>query len=284
MKLGLCSNFSTFMQKTVQVCLLMIMATSSAVVAQNKVVVIPLGGADGQKFERTIFVNGGGSAAANGAALAAAVTEAGQKAFGLDPWLIKLEPGIYNVTNAPLTIFNGVHLQGSGAENTIITWSNDFSDEQGPIIIDSDSSSVSDLAFEGTDLLSAIGILTNSSVTFRDISYTGVARGLVIGVTAACTNGGPSDVRILGSVFRVTRPNVGETDNDLINASTNCNVSIESSQFFGDENDDGLFIGSGNFNIYNSFIEDVTMAVGGSANATCRAISTSTGFHTTTCP
>jgi hypothetical protein len=71
-------------------------------------------------YTRTVIVPANGTAAANGAALLAAIA-------GLSPapsfavrWLIKLEPGVYNVGTTPVVLSQYVDIEGSGVVQSIL--------------------------------------------------------------------------------------------------------------------------------------------------------------------
>lgn len=71
-------------------------------------------------YTRTVIVPANGTAVANGAALLAAVA-------GLSPapsytvrWLIKLEPGVYNVGTSPVILSPYVDIEGSGVVESIL--------------------------------------------------------------------------------------------------------------------------------------------------------------------
>src|SRR5689334_9662075 len=71
-------------------------------------------------YTRTVIVPANGTAAANGTALLAAIA-------GLSPapsfavrWLIKLEPGVYNVGTTPVVLSQYVDIEGSGVVQSIL--------------------------------------------------------------------------------------------------------------------------------------------------------------------
>ena len=69
-----------------------------------------------ESFDRTIVVGGSGTNAQNGAELLAAVAAANaQSPSNLDPWLIKLEPGTFDIGNSTVVLGDGVLLEGSGS-------------------------------------------------------------------------------------------------------------------------------------------------------------------------
>ncbi|MEM1181820.1 MAG: hypothetical protein AAGM22_25975 [Acidobacteriota bacterium] len=65
-------------------------------------------------YTRTVIVNNVGSDAANGAALLAALSGLSPAPSPTNPWLIKLEGGIYDVGTTPVVLPDFVNLQGSG--------------------------------------------------------------------------------------------------------------------------------------------------------------------------
>ena len=79
----------------------------------------PVGPA-GASFLRTIVVSpSGASPAADGAVLGAAVASIGQ-ASATNPWLVWVEPGVYDLGTAALSLPPHVDLQGSGQDVTTI--------------------------------------------------------------------------------------------------------------------------------------------------------------------
>ncbi|MEM6796607.1 MAG: hypothetical protein AAF725_21730 [Acidobacteriota bacterium] len=65
-------------------------------------------------FTRTVIVNNTGTDAANGAALLAALSGLSPAPSATNPWLIKLEGGVYDVGTTPVMLPEFVNLQGSG--------------------------------------------------------------------------------------------------------------------------------------------------------------------------
>ncbi len=76
-----------------------------------------------QAFDRTIIIGGSGSPEANGSMLIGAVSAANTVASASDPWLIKVEPGRYELgaSTTGITLEDGVHIEGSGQAATIVT-------------------------------------------------------------------------------------------------------------------------------------------------------------------
>ncbi len=71
-------------------------------------------------YVRTIIVPSNGTAAANGAALLAAIAGITPAPSFAVRWLIKLEPGIYNVGTTPVVLSQYVDIEGSGLLQSII--------------------------------------------------------------------------------------------------------------------------------------------------------------------
>lgn len=69
-------------------------------------------------YTRTVIVPGNGSAAANGAALLAALANLNPAPSYADRWLIKLEPGFFDVGTTPVVMREYVDLEGSGILET----------------------------------------------------------------------------------------------------------------------------------------------------------------------
>jgi hypothetical protein len=68
----------------------------------------------GVTFSRTVVVGPVGDAAANGTALLAAVAALPTPASSADGWLVRLEPGDYDLGTARLELDDWIHLRGSG--------------------------------------------------------------------------------------------------------------------------------------------------------------------------
>ena len=99
--------------------------TTSAA-AQNSVVVVPLAGdteyVDVDAFDRTVVVGGSGTDAENGTALIEAL-DLVATATAADPWLIQVEPGVFDLGDEELALNPYVSLRGSGIGVTTIVGS-----------------------------------------------------------------------------------------------------------------------------------------------------------------
>lgn len=71
-------------------------------------------------YVRTIIVPSNSTAAANGTALLTAITGISPAPSFSTRWLIKLEPGIYNVGTTPVVLSQYVDIEGSGVLQSII--------------------------------------------------------------------------------------------------------------------------------------------------------------------
>ena len=145
---------------------------------------------------RTVVVSPVGTPAENGAALLAALAGITTNAAG-NPWLLKLEPGLYDVGTTPLVMKDYVDLEGSGEATTTI---------QAP-----SQTSASD----GT-----VDLASNSQIRF---------------VTIANTGGGAQAVAIGGGTFTTSSTILHTTATALggttfnIAMSLNCSCSVSSS-------------------------------------------------------
>jgi len=81
-------------------------------------------GADGTDlFTRVVVVSPGANATASGANLLAAIAgfvNDPTRATASSPWLIKIEPGVYNVIGSSITMPPFVDIEGSGQSSTLI--------------------------------------------------------------------------------------------------------------------------------------------------------------------
>lgn len=71
-------------------------------------------------YTRTVIVPANAAATANGAALLAAVAGLSPAPSYSTRWLIKLEPGVYNVGSTPVVLSPYVDIEGSGVVETIL--------------------------------------------------------------------------------------------------------------------------------------------------------------------
>lgn len=91
---------------------------------------VPAGFADGIDngitYARTIIVSPVGTPTENGTALRTALNNITDNSQS-NPYLLHIEPGIYDMGSSPLLMKSYVHLQGSGIDLTTISASNSFS-------------------------------------------------------------------------------------------------------------------------------------------------------------
>lgn len=71
-------------------------------------------------YNRTVIVPSTGNTTADGAALISALANLSPAPSFGNRWLIKLEPGIYNVGTTPVVMRQFVDIEGSGVEETLI--------------------------------------------------------------------------------------------------------------------------------------------------------------------
>lgn len=118
---------------------------------------------------RTVVVSPNGTPSQNGSALLAAMnTISNSNPSASNPWLLKLEPGNYDLGNSALVLKSFVDLEGSGEETTII------------------SSTINTNTIPATT--GTLVVASNSAVRFVQIANTGagtyqVAAFIPIGIT-----------------------------------------------------------------------------------------------------
>lgn len=202
--------------------------------AQNSVVVIPLEGetefVEIDTFDRTVIVGGSGSDVDNGAALLAAAGAAASASEG-DPWLIQVEPGVFDIGSAELELAPYVSLRGAGIDVTTIV----------------SSSSVS-----SHDAVRLLGHNTLSDITVQD-SSTASSSGAV---TAEGNNISILDIKVLtededgirletlSNSITVDRVSVEAEDRALSAQSSNSGIIVRNS-ILKSGGDHALNIGSG---------------------------------------
>ena len=71
-------------------------------------------------YTRTVIVPANGTATANGTALLAAIAGLSPAPNYANRWLIKLEPGVYNVGTTPVVLSQYVDIEGSGVLQSIL--------------------------------------------------------------------------------------------------------------------------------------------------------------------
>ena len=222
-----------------------------------------------ESFERTVVVSGAGTDAENGAALLAAVSAVNaQSPTGANPWLIKLEPGVFNVGASSAVLSNGMNLEGAGIGVSQIVGTN-------PLLVDvnSNSTTVSELTTRSTNVGFAVGL-----------NFVGVGR--VHNVHAL---GGQSAVDFTASADGIVADGliaetlVANSDLDVLTSDGVGDILVMNSTILGTETTDVVVrvTGAGTFTLVNTFIEDTTNAA--SASVVCRAITNPTTFLPTTC-
>src|SRR5262245_9925664 len=79
------------------------------------------------RFQRTVIVSPVGTPQMNGAALLAALASIPGPSQA-NPWLLKVEPGVYDLGCSNLTMLPYVYVEGSGEETTLITAAGEATD------------------------------------------------------------------------------------------------------------------------------------------------------------
>lgn len=96
-------------------------------------------GPPGVAWERTVVVSPGASAVSGGAALLAALASLPDAGVG-EPWLLRLEPGTYDVGATAVTLRPGVHLEGAGPGVTRVIGVGGSALNSGVVVASSDAS------------------------------------------------------------------------------------------------------------------------------------------------
>jgi hypothetical protein len=143
-------------------------------------------------FSRTILVGGSGNAATNGAALIAAIT--GLNATGCAAantrWLIRLEPGIFNIPQT-LSMQNCVDIEGSGRDVTTIISTRSFQGVElaSVILFPEVTAELRELTVENSSSSSvALGVAIvngNARLSRVNVVATGTGGTIAISVTGA---------------------------------------------------------------------------------------------------
>lgn len=165
------------MKKTILTTLVLFifMIVSTRGFAQNRVVVVPLEVENSKSqfdLNRTKIVQGGGSILENGANLVDAVAYVKAKnPFIDDPWVIKLEPGIFSLPSG-ITLPQGVSLVGSGGSSSTFGGTLIGSSGEVATVTISNSSIISDLSVTNSFGGPSLTVMEGKN-TIRDVaSYT----------------------------------------------------------------------------------------------------------------
>jgi hypothetical protein len=153
-------------------------------------------GDPGVMYVRTKVVSPGTTPATSGTALRAAIDSIADG----KTWLVKVEPGVYDLGSLPLQLRPGIHLQGSGENSTLVRAS--ISSTSVGTVMGTANSELSSLTVEniggGSD---SIAIYSEApSFTFHDIVAT--ARGgsaASFGIVLKKAQGSFSNVRAIAS-------------------------------------------------------------------------------------
>ena len=282
--------------------------------AHNKVVVIPLG--PDAPFDRTIAVSGKGSALQNAQKLrnAVAVISAANPTAS-SPWLIYLEPGVFDLGAVKLTLPDFVTLTGSGrtatkiigtADNLIepgnsseisalwVVLSNASGDGDAIDIMDSNGVRITGARIEGIGgTAEAINATNALDLVIIDVEL--IATGNAIGF-----NGGSMTLRSSTTSSSIAALNALGTSGTVIVESSrlevtisddviayqgggNHTVTIYNSVLIGPDQTSRPGTASDALNIFNSHI-DVVNAFAFNGTAKCAALSTpAPSFSSFTC-
>lgn len=125
----------------------------------------PIASAQGTApFVRTVIVNSGGTPAANGANLVAALLSIGAPGPA-DPWLVKVEPGIFDLGGGQLVMRNFVDIEGSGRNSTFILSSiPGTGSTNGTVLVNAGiNAELRDLTVQNMGATDGLGIANNST-------------------------------------------------------------------------------------------------------------------------
>ncbi|HEX2913440.1 MAG TPA: hypothetical protein VH186_21735 [Chloroflexia bacterium] len=194
-------------------------------------------------MSHTIVVSPNGTPAQNGTALLTAMATISKAVPSVDnPWLLKLEPGNYNLGNKSLILQPFVDLEGSGEDNTVIS---------------STAGTYSDLPDNG-----ALVVASNTETRFLKIIDSGaVVNKRQIGVVVPS---GYSNVHLTHVTITVSNPEPHNgTSYALVNYGAtilqNNTISVLSSMYSG-----GIFNSGSPANL---FIQDSTITTNGSTTS-----------------
>ena len=196
--------------------------------AHNKVVVIPMAGDNvevGIHLDRTQVVGGSGTALQNGVALIQAINFVkSQSPSAASPWLIRLEPGTFNLGSQRIILTGFIHITGAGPTITEITSNTAPASSVNAIDIRGDTE-VSDIRISNTiSSYDAVRVFSNAKVRFHNVHIHKQNPTGLNGVGLGIDGGG--QVELIGS--KVTA--IGST--------------VE-----------GVFVQSGSVNIIDSHVE-----------------------------
>ncbi len=138
----------------------------------------------GPGFARIVIVAGTGTPLANGTALRAALAGI-TGATATTPYVLKLEPGVFDLGTATLTMAPFVLIEGSGQRVTMIRGQN--MDPFGGVVVGVDNSEIRDLTIEHANSTTAApaqafytqASLLLSNITVRTSGAPGVSYGMI---------------------------------------------------------------------------------------------------------
>ena len=135
-------------------------------------------------YTSTIVVGAASTPTANGTALKAAVAAAANEASSDAAWLVKVEPGIYDLGTDQLAMAPWVDIEGSGINGTVIQGSGTFSSGDS-VIKGANNAELRDLTVKCTGTGGCVAILnSNASPTIKGVYIlaSDIAGGALIGI------------------------------------------------------------------------------------------------------
>lgn len=144
--------------------------------------VLLLGAAEAQAQIRTVLVSPvPGNPVASGTALQAALAGIAAPS-ATNPWLLKIEPGIYDVGSTPLPMRPWVDIEGSGIDITILRGSVDGSGLNAGTVHGASNAELRELTVEALSTPSAISVIAlyNPATSPRVYRVKLVAQGILL--------------------------------------------------------------------------------------------------------
>jgi hypothetical protein len=187
-------------------------------------------------FVRTNLVSGAGTALANGAALLSAVATAAPNGCAASNrrWLVRLEPGIFNLGSSGLVMKNCVDIEGSGRDVTTIlsqgspstiTWGAGITAEVRNLTIQNSPPSGQTFAVtlnSSTGALSRVNVIATGTSTVIGVLVSGTGTSPVlsdVAVTASSTANTQSEF-VYGLYFNQSTPLVNNVKISIASPNT----------------------------------------------------------------
>lgn len=137
--------------------------------------------APGTGGSRTVLVGPVGTAEQNGAALLAALAGI-TTASATNPWLVKVEPGIYDVGTTPLTMKPYVDIEGSGEGTTTLLGITSGSSPGTGTVVGSSNAELRFLTVQSAGANVHVAVFTSGSVRLTHVTATATGGNVPISV------------------------------------------------------------------------------------------------------